>query len=179
MLTFAARRLLGLLLTLVAVSVVVFVVLEVLPGDVAEIILGTEAREDTLAALRRQLGLDRPAHARYLAWIGGLLTGELGLSHTYGVPVAGLIAERLAVTVPLALIAFVLSCAIAVPLGMFAASRRGAGLGHMMIEWAIGECRRRGCGLVQLTMNKTRKETLRFYESLGFVATHEGFKLTL
>ena len=60
-----------------------------------------------------------------------------------------------------------------------AASRRGAGLGHMMIEWAIGECRRRGCGLVQLTMNKTRKETPRFYESLGFVATHEGFKLTL
>ena len=60
-----------------------------------------------------------------------------------------------------------------------AAARRGRGLGHMMIEWAIGECRRRGCGLVQLTMNKTRKETLRFYESLGFEATHEGFKLTL
>ncbi|GAB4391273.1 MAG: GNAT family N-acetyltransferase [Kiloniellaceae bacterium] len=60
-----------------------------------------------------------------------------------------------------------------------AASRRGQGLGHVMIDWAIGECRRRGCGLVQLTMNKTRKDSHRFYESLGFVATHEGFKLTL
>lgn len=60
-----------------------------------------------------------------------------------------------------------------------AASRRGQGLGHLMIDWAIGECRRRGCGLVQLTMHKTRKDTHRFYESLGFEATHEGFKLTL
>jgi GNAT superfamily N-acetyltransferase len=60
-----------------------------------------------------------------------------------------------------------------------AASRRGQGLGHVMIEWAIAECRRRGCGLVQLTMNKTREDTLRFYKSLGFEATHEGFKLTL
>jgi len=60
-----------------------------------------------------------------------------------------------------------------------AASRRGQGLGHVMIDWAIGECRRRGCGLVQLTMNKTRQDSHRFYESLGFVATHEGFKLTL
>jgi hypothetical protein len=48
-----------------------------------------------------------------------------------------------------------------------------------MLDWAIGECRRRGCGLVQLAMNKTREDTLRFYKSLGFEATHEGFKLTL
>ena len=60
-----------------------------------------------------------------------------------------------------------------------AASRRGAGLGHVMLEWAIAECRRRGCGLVQLTMHKSREDTLRFYRSLGFEATHEGFKLAL
>jgi ribosomal protein S18 acetylase RimI-like enzyme len=60
-----------------------------------------------------------------------------------------------------------------------ASARRRSGLGRMMIEWAIGECRRRGCGLVQLTMNKTRKDSHRFYESLGFEATHEGFKLML
>lgn len=125
MLTFLVRRLIGLVLTLSAVSVVVFVVLEVLPGDVAQVMLGTEAREDTLAALRTQLGLDRPAHVRYLAWVGGLLTGDLGISHTYGVPVAGLIAERLAVTVPLAAMAFALSTLFALPLGMIAASRRG------------------------------------------------------
>ena len=60
-----------------------------------------------------------------------------------------------------------------------ASSRRGQGLGHIMIEWAVGECRRRGCGLVQLTMHKSRDDTLRFYQSLGFVASHEGLKLTL
>lgn len=60
-----------------------------------------------------------------------------------------------------------------------AASRRGGGLGHVMINWAIEECRRRGCGLVQLAMNKSRTDTLRFYQSLGFEATHEGFKLKL
>jgi len=125
MLGFFARRILGLILTLFAVSLVVFLVLEVLPGDVAEVMLGTEAREDTLAALRAQLGLDRPAHVRYLAWIGGLVTGDLGVSHTYGAPVAGMMVERLAVTAPLALLAFVLSTLIAVPLGMFAARRRG------------------------------------------------------
>lgn len=59
------------------------------------------------------------------------------------------------------------------------ASRRGGGLGRQMFEWAIAECRRRGCGLVQLTMNKSRADALRFYESLGFVASHEGFKLML
>jgi GNAT superfamily N-acetyltransferase len=60
-----------------------------------------------------------------------------------------------------------------------AASRRGQRLGHVLLEWAIEECRRRGCGVVQLAMNKSRDDTLRFYKSLGFVASHEGFKLTL
>ena len=60
-----------------------------------------------------------------------------------------------------------------------AASRRGLGLGHVLLRWAIEECRHRGCGLVQLAMNKSREDTLRFYKSLGFVASLEGFKLTL
>jgi ribosomal protein S18 acetylase RimI-like enzyme len=60
-----------------------------------------------------------------------------------------------------------------------ASSRRGQGLGRVMLQWAIGECRSRGCGMVQLTMNKSREDTLRFYKSLGFVASHEGFKLAL
>jgi GNAT superfamily N-acetyltransferase len=60
-----------------------------------------------------------------------------------------------------------------------AASRRGQGLGHVLLQWAIAECRRRGCGMVQLAMNKSREDTLRFYKSLGFVASHDGFKLPL
>lgn len=60
-----------------------------------------------------------------------------------------------------------------------AATRRGSGLGRKMFVWAIEECRKRGCGLVQLTTDKTRPDALRFYESLGFVASHEGMKLKL
>lgn len=125
MLTFLARRVLVLLVTLFAASLAIFVVLDILPGDPALLILGLEAQDDTLAALRAQMGLDRPAPVRYLAWIGGMLSGTSGVSHTYAVPVFELISERLAVTVPLALFALLLSTAIAVPLGMFAAVRRG------------------------------------------------------
>ncbi len=119
------RRLATTLLTLWAATVVVFVVLELLPGDPASVILGTGARADTLAALRAQLGLDRPPLERYFVWVGGLVRGELGASYTYGVPVAQLIAERSVVSLPLALLAIVLSTAIAIPVGVFAASRRG------------------------------------------------------
>src|SRR6195952_1391848 len=112
------RRLLGLLVTLVAVSALIFVIMEVLPGDPASIMLGTSASPDTLAALRHELGLDQPLFSRYLQWLGGFLTGDLGNSYTYGVPVAGLIAERLTVTLPLALMAMLLSIALGVPLGV-------------------------------------------------------------
>lgn len=125
MLSFLVRRLAILLATLLAASAIVFVVLEILPGDAALLILGTEARDDTLAALRADLGLDRPALARYLDWLAGMTTGRTGVSHTYAVPVATLIGERLTVTVPLAVAAFALSTLLAVPLGMLAAVRRG------------------------------------------------------
>ena len=120
------RRLLTTLVTLLGATVVVFVVLELLPGDPAAVILGTGAREDTLAALRAELGLNRPALERYLTWLAGLLQGRLGASYTYGVPVSQLIAERSVVSLPLALMAIVLSTAIAIPVGVFGASRRGA-----------------------------------------------------
>ncbi len=125
MIAYLARRLLVLLATLLVASLAIFVVLEVLPGDPALLILGIEAQDDTLAALRAQMGLDRPAPVRYLAWIGGLLSGTSGVSHTYSVPVFELIGERLAVTAPLALLALLVSTMVAIPLGMFAATRRG------------------------------------------------------
>jgi peptide/nickel transport system permease protein len=119
------RRLLALLATLLAASLIVFVVMEVLPGDPALLILGVNAQEDTLAALRSQMGLDRPAWERYLTWLADLLRGDLGVSHTYAVDVAKLIGERVAVSLPLALMAIVLSTAIAIPCGVVAASRQG------------------------------------------------------
>lgn len=115
----------GLIATLVAASLVTFFALEILPGDAAQILLGTEAREDTLAAMRTQLGLDRPALTRYVEWIGGLAVGDLGISHIYGIPVSEMVVDRLAISLPLALLAFLLTAAIALPVGIAAATRKG------------------------------------------------------
>ncbi|MGF9563167.1 ABC transporter permease [Neorhizobium sp. JUb45] len=124
MITILTRRILSLIITLLAVSLLVFSIMNLLPGDPAAIMLGTSASPDTLAALQKQMGLDQPLPLRYLAWLSGMLQGDLGTSYTYSVPVAGLIVERLAVTLPLALMAVVLSVAIAVPLGVTAARYR-------------------------------------------------------
>lgn len=122
---FLARRLLVALLTLLLASLVVFAVLEVLPGDPARLMLGMNASPEALAALREQMGLDQPLLTRYLAWAGGLLSFDLGRSYTYSVPVSGLVFERLFVSLPLALASLTLSTLIAIPVGIFAASRRG------------------------------------------------------
>ncbi|MCA1298375.1 ABC transporter permease [Stappia indica] len=126
MLVYAAKRLASLSATLLLATLVVFLVLEILPGDPAELMLGMNASEDTLAALRGELGLDRPALLRYGDWVAGFVTGDLGISHTYAVPVSELVAARLLVSLPLALLALVLSTAIAIPVGVIAASRRGS-----------------------------------------------------
>ena len=125
MITFLWRRLVALLLTTLAATLVVFLVLEVLPGDPAAVMLGVGAREDTLAALRHELGLDLPAVQRYLIWVGNLVIGDFGKSYTYGVPVSELIRDRIVVSAPLALFAIVLSTALAIPLGVYAAARHG------------------------------------------------------
>jgi peptide/nickel transport system permease protein len=117
MIALFSRRFVGLLLTLAVVSLLIFAVMDLLPGDPASIMLGTSASPETLAALRHDLGLDQPLLLRYGQWLAGVFAGDLGQSYTYGVPVAGLILERLAVTLPLALMAIVLSVAIAIPFG--------------------------------------------------------------
>ncbi|HER26009.1 MAG TPA: ABC transporter permease [Rhodospirillales bacterium] len=122
MTVFLLRRLVTLLITLMVASLVVFLVLEVIPGDPAAVMLGVSAQPDTLAALRAEMGLDLPATSRYFNWIGGLLVGDMGTSYTYDVPVSELIAERVVVSLPLALLAIVLSTVIAIPVGVLAAS---------------------------------------------------------
>ncbi|KKX30612.1 ABC transporter permease [Rhizobium sp. LC145] len=124
MISVLLRRILSLAVTLLVVSLLIFLVMDLLPGDPAAIMLGTSASPETLAALQKELGLDQPLPVRYLAWLAGVFQGDLGQSYTYGVPVAGLIAERLAVTLPLALMAILISIAIAIPLGVQAARHR-------------------------------------------------------
>ncbi|MCD6494987.1 ABC transporter permease [Candidatus Bipolaricaulota bacterium] len=122
------RRLLGLIISCFLISLLVFVVMRVIPGDPAQIMLGTEANPASLSALRTQLGLDRPIYAQYGAWARGVLTGNLGDSLRYGVPIFDLITSRLMVTVPLALLAMLIAVVIGLPAGLYAAVHRG-GLG--------------------------------------------------
>lgn len=125
MLEFTVRRLMTLAATLAVAALVVFLVMEVLPGDPAEVMLGLNAQPDTLAALRAQMGLDRPAPERFISWIFAFLSGDLGISYTYDVPVSELIGERMVVTLPLALMAILISTLIALPSGVLSAMLRG------------------------------------------------------
>lgn len=127
------RRLVLLVATLCAASALIFAALEWLPGNAAQLMLGAEATPEAVASLSAQLGLDRPAPQRYLGWVGGLLRGEMGLSHAYGVPVAGMLAERLALTLPLALLAMALTVALALGAGWWAASRQGRWGDHLVM----------------------------------------------
>ena len=120
---YIARRVVALAVTLFFVSVLVFVVIRVLPGDAAMIILGTEGSPEAVARLRAAMGLDRPIAVQYLEWIGRAVRGDLGRSIQYDVPVAGLILSRMSVTLPLTLLAAGLMVATAVPVGVFAATR--------------------------------------------------------
>lgn len=126
MTAYLLKRLLIGLLTLFAATIVVFSVLEIIPGDPALIMLGTTATPDAVETLRQQLGLDQPLLTRYFSWVGGLLVGDFGRSYTYSSPVIELVAERVVVTLPLALMALFLASAIGIPVGLFAASRRGS-----------------------------------------------------
>ncbi len=118
-------RLLSLGLSLWVASVVIFAAVEVVPGDPAAFMLGLNARPDTVAALRDELGLNGSPVTRYLDWAGGMLQGDFGTSYTYRVPVAELVRARLGVSVPLTVYAMLLSVAIGLPAGIAAAARRG------------------------------------------------------
>jgi peptide/nickel transport system permease protein len=120
---FLFKRLATLIATLVATSIVVFLVLEILPGNAAQIIMGPDAPPDVVAALAHKLGIDRPPVERYWHWITGMLTGNLGLSYAYSTPVGELVLERLTVTVPLALLAMTFTTILALTAGIYAAAR--------------------------------------------------------
>lgn len=122
---FLLRRTLGFLATLFAVSVIVFAVMTVLPGDPALAILGMDSTEDARAALRAELGLEGPAWQRYLAWIGAALRGDFGVSYFFRVPVAELIAERLPLTLSLAGLGMAATVVVGVGFGLVAAARHG------------------------------------------------------
>ncbi len=125
MLLFFLKKLIWAVATLIFASVVVFLALEIVPGDPAQVMLGINATDEAVAALRENLGLNKPAIERYFSWISGMVVGDFGRSYTYSVDVRELVADRIAISLPLALIALALSTIIALPVGIYAASRRG------------------------------------------------------
>jgi peptide/nickel transport system permease protein len=124
MLRYFIKKCITLLVLLFLVSLTVFTVLFVLPGDPAQIILGIHATAETLANLRAELGLDQTFSVQYLHWIGGLLTGHSGHSIHYDMPVYDLILSKLGVTGPLAMMAMIFATAVSIPLGIYAARHR-------------------------------------------------------
>jgi peptide/nickel transport system permease protein len=133
MLAYLSRRFATALVSVVLASLLVFSALLAVPGDPAVVILGMNAHPEALAALRTRLGLDVPPGERYVAWLGGIVRGDFGESLQFGRPVAGLIWVRLGVSVPLALGAALLACLIALPLGIWAALRRGTATDPIVI----------------------------------------------
>jgi peptide/nickel transport system permease protein len=119
---FLLRRFASFVATLAIASAVVFAVMELLPGNAAQVMLGDTATPESLAALEHRLGLDKPPLARYLSWVSGLLQGRTQQSFAYDVPTAELVAERLSVSLPLAAMAMLLTVAVALALGIYAAS---------------------------------------------------------
>jgi len=125
MIAYLFRRLAVLLATLVVASLVIFATIEIVPGDPASFMLGLNAEPATVAALRQELGLERSGLARYFDWVGGMVRGDFGISYTYRTPINTMVAERIMVSLPLALYALLLAVLIAFPAGLIAASRRG------------------------------------------------------
>ncbi|MEI3304762.1 MAG: ABC transporter permease [Dysosmobacter sp.] len=124
---YAAKRIAMLLFTMVIVSLLAFVAFDVISGDPATAMLGTQATPERVAELRAELGLDRPLLVRYGEWLLGFFTGNLGTSYSYHQPVWELIAPKVGVTLCLSLLSFVLIAVISVPLGVRSATRRSQG----------------------------------------------------
>lgn len=118
------KRFLILIATLFLVSGIIFLVLQVIPGDPAQIILGIQATPETLQELRHKLGLDLPLPIQYGKWVRAVFRGDFGMSITYEIPISELILSRLLVTIPLAILSIFFAVAFSIPLGIYAARRR-------------------------------------------------------
>src|SRR4030042_5857917 len=121
---YLVKRTLILFLTLLLVSIAIFAVLMVIPGDPAQIILGIHATPETVRNLRYQMGLDRPVIIQYLYYMKNLALGDLGRCITYDVPIHSLILSRLQVTIPLAILSLIFAVSISIPIGIYSSLHR-------------------------------------------------------
>lgn len=134
---FVVVRALTLALGWILASLIIFVTLRLLPGDVAQVIAGTQATPERILQLRAQLGLDQPLALQYVDWIGGVLRGDLGTSIVTGTSIGAEVFEKAQVTIPLTIGALVVALLLAFPLGVFAALRHGRVSGHLVSTLGI------------------------------------------
>src|SRR5207245_1476815 len=138
MTTYVLRRLLLMLPVAFLVTVGVFMLIHLTPGDPALILLGEDRTPEAIAAIHHQLGLDQPLYVQYLIWLGHLAHGDLGRSVTTHQPVAAAITERLPATLELGALALLWSLLVAIPLGTIAAVRRGSLADHLASGITVG-----------------------------------------
>ena len=162
------------LLTMVIVSFFAFLAFQIIPGDPTTKLLGSDATAEAVAALRAELGLDRPFFTRYFEWMLNALRGDFGTSYVYAMPVASLLHGKLGVTALLTAIAFVLIVAVSLPVGLFAASRQGGWLDRALTvlgqvvmavpPFVVGILLTLLCGLV-----------LRWFDPGAFISPDQSF----
>src|ERR1700716_705596 len=121
---YVARRVISILPGLVGISVLVFGLVHLIPGDVAQVLLGTQATDQQIETLRRTFGLDRPLPVQYLDWVSHIITGDFGVSFRTSRPVLPDLISRFGVTVQLTLVSMVIALALAIPLGVASAANR-------------------------------------------------------
>jgi len=119
------KKLLSTLITLFAVSFIVFLAFDIIPGDAATAQLGTEATPERLAELREQLGLNRPFIVRYFAWLWDFVRGDFGVSYSYSIPVSQMLAGKLPITVTMITMSFLMIVVVSIPLGVYTAAHQG------------------------------------------------------
>jgi len=132
MVSYFISRIRVLIFSLLFASVVIFMMIEIIPGDPASFMLGINAQADTIEALKNELGLNVSKFQRYLNWVTGMLRGDFGISYTYRVPVSELVLSRLGVSIPLAIYAIILSTIIALPVGLISAAHHST-----FKDWSI------------------------------------------
>lgn len=173
MIAYVLGRLVQFLLSLLVASVAVFALMSVLPGNAAQVALGTNATAEAVAELESRYGLDEPALARYLDWLGGMVRGDFGTSYVTGAPITPVIVDSVQVTAILVVAAIIVAVLIAVPLGTFAALEQRSWVGATISALSqIGIAIPSFLAAILLVM--VFSLTLGWFPSQGWMAPIEG-----
>lgn len=137
MLNYLAKRVLSVIPVMILVSIFVFLILRLTPGDPAAIIAGDAATPEQLERIREAMGLNDPIITQYFTWMGGVLQGDLGVSLISGVPVLEMVSQRIGPSMSLAVLTIILAVTIAIPLGVLAAWKHGSWIDYLVMSFSV------------------------------------------